>query len=639
MTIRTRCTLLSIVGVLAHLGCQAQPVQWPIHEYRNIPFTNFNTTNHKLELEFLADKLGSRFRIDGATLVEFPENMLPLKALETSSHRLLVICKSLFSGELTFFGVETNGSSFAKIRFPSKLTYSLFKEATIHKKELLIILYDVQALENKLYRWEISDDGVPIVDENYYSRLWFNGRYEVDANIFMAEFQGSLYFSGEGVCYVYTNDGAAVLTRHELGEKFSIVEMIESPFGIAALFQSEEADTTPFVKPAGRGSFKIIDLQTFSEVGLEDLPKLPYSLRYENGWKVSGVNENGDFTAMLEFDLRHRSSSSMYDLGGNNFEGRVAWAQVYYLNGLLDVVKKWDKPEVDFDFLGSLREKMKLRLDLEMYLLDRLLDEGNPGFLSRRYSVDRVPVIHAVQTGRILRLFKRYLIEVEDALPLTNYEKFLERTQKLEGHIEVLSQAISGDLEITPGQYYLKWPKGSAFWSDGVAIPYNHQDDWAGGVAYNTREEERGQIYLFAAKDIISNFLTNEGFYKSPPKIYQWRYWWGKAWTGWTSSEGVSVNTPDYPGARYMAHISYRTIDVMATLAVGRIYPEILPKDFLLYAKKAVEQNGIYPFAMEELTKENIFPEVPADLAALYARVKSPWELQNAVWSILSLKH
>mgnify|MGYP001613106499 CR=1 FL=1 len=77
----------------------------------------------------------------------------------------------------------------------------------------------------------------------------------------------------------------------------------------------------------------------------------------------------------------------------------------------------------------------------------------------------------------------------------------------------------------------------------------------------------------------------------------------------------------------------------MAVLSVGRIYPEVLPNDFLTYVKYAVEQNGVYPFVTEELLKYNVYPNIPPELATLYVRVKSPWELQNSAWALLSLFH
>ena len=475
----------------------------------------------------------------------------------------------------------------------------------------------------------------------HYDHLQFNGRYEVDANIFMTEYEGKLYFVAEGVCYVYANDnGTTSLSRHALTGSLSVVEISAFPQGIAGLFQNEDLNTTPFIE-SGQKSFILVDLQTFNEIVPEQTYGIPYNLRYENGWRLSEVTGPDDLRKMLEYDLGHKYPSGIFDLGGNNLEGRVAWSQVYYLNGFIDLVKTWESRNVDFGFLGGLQDKMKLRLDLEMYLLDRLLDQENPGMISRRYSIDRAPVIHAVQTGRTLRLLKRYRMETDNPLHLSNYEKFLDSTRNLEGHIEVLVQAGSANNypETIPGQYFLIWPKGSAFWADGCAIPYNHQNDWAGGVAYGVPAAERDSLYLRAARDIVSIFLTNEQFYGSPPMDYQWRYNWGLAWQGWDTSDGISVNTPEYSGDHHMAHISYRVIDVMAVLSVGQVYPELLPGGFVSYVQGAVEKNGVYPFASEELIRYGVYPSLDPDLAALYVRVKSPWELQNSAWAILSLYH
>lgn len=30
-----------------------------------------------------------------------------------------------------------------------------------------------------------------------------------------------------------------------------------------------------------------------------------------------------------------------------------------------------------------------------------------------------------------------------------------------------------------PGNAHLRWPYGSAFYFDGLAVPYKHQNEWA----------------------------------------------------------------------------------------------------------------------------------------------------------------
>lgn len=410
--------------------------------------------------------------------------------------------------------------------------------------------------------------------------------------------------------------------------------------GIAALFQNEAILTTPFTATAIVDAFPVFDLQPTVPVTIPVEPgnMLPFHLRFDNGWKVSNGATLESLAEMFAFDLHGRTPSGMYSLGNNNMEGRVAWSQVYYLNGLIDLVKAWDNEGVNFDFLGDVKRDVKLRLDLEMYLLDRLLDTGNPGLVSRRYTIDRIPATFAVHSGRVLRLLYRYRFETANSLPLANYERIAFETQTLQNHIEVLVSAVEGYPDTIPGQQFLQWPKGADFWLDGIAVAYNMQNAWADGIAYAARENAGESSQIDAAKDIIELFATNEGFYSDLPSDYQWRLFWGWMRTGWTRTDEVSVNTPDYSGHTGLADISYRVIDVMAILSVGQISADVLPDGFVAFAKKAVEENGVFPFATEELLNFGAYPALSPELATLYVRVKSPWELQSSTWALLSLR-
>ncbi len=136
---------------------------------------------------------------------------------------------------------------------------------------------------------------------------------------------------------------------------------------------------------------------------------------------------------------------------------------------------------------------------------------------------------------------------------------------------------------------------------------------------------------------MIEILFETEGFYLSFPENHEWNYWWGWGQHGWRADDGISANRPEYEGSEYIAHISYRTIDAMAMLNVGRLFPEALPDGLLDYIQQGVEDGGLYLFVSEELYLYGRIPAIPRNLAVQYLRMNSPWEIQNTAWAYRAL--
>ncbi|MGH1397208.1 MAG: hypothetical protein ACRAVC_24700, partial [Trichormus sp.] len=184
---------------------------------------------------------------------------------------------------------------------------------------------------------------------------------------------------------------------------------------------------------------------------------------------------------------------------------------------------------------------------------------------------------------------------------------------------------------------YLQWVKGGVMPYDGANLPFNHQNDWASGVLFQIESNERTTPYAKAAHDIAQILLDIEGLQDNPPSNYTWHYWWGQGRAGWTVEDGISKNRPQYDGDKSIAHISYRTIDAMAVLTVGRVFPQLVTDEVLDYFTKAVENDGLYLFTMQELLHYGKQAKISEALAYRYLRMDSAWNLENTIWAYRAL--
>jgi hypothetical protein len=231
---------------------------------------------------------------------------------------------------------------------------------------------------------------------------------------------------------------------------------------------------------------------------------------------------------------------------------------------------------------------------------------------------------------RYLNLFPDKNIEKE-------YKKLQQQVLTLQQHMEVLEKGISETVTDKWNQtdaYYLRWPKGNAFYFDGLNVPYNHQNEWATFILETTKDKK----YVDIATSIINLFVDNIKTDKHTlPKEAIWPYWWGKAWDGWTEAEQISEHKKKYSGDKGNGWISFRSIDAISVLALS-----LTELNNLQYHKDIIQiskfmQNGkLYPFVSAKLHQHNILPALKKEVISEYIRFTSPWEFDNCVWSYLN---
>ncbi|MBL8288038.1 MAG: hypothetical protein JNL85_08650 [Rubrivivax sp.] len=434
-----------------------------------------------------------------------------------------------------------------------------------------------------------------------------------------------------------------VIAVRRLPECHHIVESVPTPRGLAHLCVAAEPQPPPGARtgaeagPPGGARPPIVVVPEGIEAPRIDLGQgVPWRLAWSLGrLHLEHARTPRQLRHLLRRDLARTTPGGWMEFGIGNEEGRIPWSQMYYLEGLLDLLALAGRDAAVFDLFAPLLREARLRLDLEMHWLDAQVLAGR--HRTRAFTVDRSPALFGVQTARLLLLSHRYAAEVPQPLPLPSHAVLKRAVPALAEHIEVLAASGEEARWIRPGRHHLRWPKGSKFAFDGMAVPYNHQDEWAHAVLA-TADASTPAAAIDAATDVLRHFVERIAPQGRLPASGTWDYWWGHAWDGWAERDALSVNTPRYGGDRIAAWISFRTIDAMALVAGAPRLGAAEAANARASAQALAADGALYPLANRAwLGEERPAIHLGRAVAHEYARVSAPWELANAVWSLASL--
>lgn len=613
-----------------------------------VPFTFLDVVDYDIQLEFDVNQMAGNLLINEKKF-PLPERTLPLRIIEWDPQTLVVFTRQLWSNQTQIWTLDLTTGEDREIPLPANISLFMFRQAVLYQHQIVFILFDPVNKTNFLYRVLPGKDAGQALqfDESFQEEYYIDQRYgyRQQPHILTVEFQERLYVASDSVVYEYRYspgvDQTASLTNFSLSNQFNALEIAADQTGIFALYRNVDYSAT---QPQTEQNFPFLlyDLASQTVVQTDFNGFVPYELTVEDGKpQVKLVKTPADLEAAFLADMHNMPASGLMSAGVNNYEGEVIWTQSYYLNAFIDFLEQNSDPRT-LSPLSRLKPQIKRRLDFEMALIDRLMTEGS-GLLCKTFTVDRTPVLHAVQTGKMLLLMKRYR-SLPNPLPLKSYSKFRRHVMELEGHIEVLAQADSNDRWLEEGRYFLMWPKGSPFWADGAGIPYNHQNMWAAGLLFNDQPLKFPPKVRQAVVDIPQQVLDLEGFSGFPPKhdnwnstspgYFEWYYWWGWGKAGWKEEDGISVNTPSWKGdGNNVAIPVYRTFDAMAVLIAGEYSPDILPNGIVEYYRRGVEMDELELFLSPYLARYGKTPEVSAELAGKYLRFAGQPDLRDSLWA------
>lgn len=629
---------------LAHFlapRAQRRPLATRALQSGPVPFVKYEHRGRNYRLVFDPSTMAGE--LDGPERpMKLRQGLIPLKVLVTGPESEFIIARRVLTSHVEFLATGSNAEP--KLVEAPRLEGMLFRQAALAGSEVLVVMYDPLRSANHLYRFTRSQFGVWVLDPSFERPLYLSAphSYEHQPRLLTLEEGDTLTLAGAGAVYEYRAGVPAAPLRHfQHVAPTRILEILPTPSGIVALTQRKAGPTS---------RFELVDLWTGSPVG-EPLTegRLAYGLRLESGRPtVSYAEKATDVLRIVRHDIEKASGSGVMAMGLDNVEGEVVWSQSYFLTGMLDFLTDvapalGEGPE-EIAFIRDVRA----RLDTEMALLEHLL-RTRDHLRSRVFSVNRVPALFAVQTGKMLLLLKRYISLLPDAvLSQRLIAEKAKAVERLEGHMENLATSRGTADGLPAGRLFLEWAKGVPFRFDGVGIPYNHQNCWAAGVLAPMKGHRLGARARDAAIQIAAQVFEYEGFTTagarhlvprwnsaSPERYYSWLYWWGPAKAGWGTDAGRSVNSPSWQGEPdNIALARYRTFDAIALLMAREAQPAAAPLPLLLYLKEAVESDGLELFLSPYLRAIGLKPHVSGSLGASYVRADSQPDFRNAFLAV-----
>jgi hypothetical protein len=498
---------------------------------------------------------------------------------------------------------------------------------------LLLVIYDtventpsgrrLDVVTNRFEVHRLSSDPADRGPKRLVGGLEFGG---IDTQIYGSVDRGSLHLCGDDRCYSVDRSGRARSWSLDALGGTEFVEVAFEGARAAAIVRPRHDDRRDGPVGPAAASYRLATFDPRGNVSTTPLDGgLPFAVRFvAGGPTVSTATTREDLRRVLYHDLRRLGLAGRLDYGANNLEGRVAWSQAYYLNGLASLLGEtlaWLRPDDE----QALRE----RLRRETALLLTLCADDYPGFRAKRYSVDREPLLFALHLGRTLHL----LLRVRDAVPDLSMDACVGRlSRELATFERTVEEPFVTIAETGAERPFLRYRRGMPFWADGTIVPYNFVSGVASGLALLDDDGRRSAARLM-------RLMSDEVFSGPPPTL--WRYWSGDGDRGWAPESGLSLNTPRYAGNRgAMAHVTYRTKDATALTLVGGAggAPEDgVPAALLDWFRDLTRDGWLLPSMNEVFVREGPPVTLAPAVARRHARSAAAWELQSQVWALHAL--
>lgn len=354
---------------------------------------------------------------------------------------------------------------------------------------------------------------------------------------------------------------------------------------------------------------------------------IPFGLAVKDGRpSLKYAQDADDLQALLVYEIARMRHSGLIDFGANNLEGRVAWNQAYYLNGLISI----GQGELAFSS-PKLEDYARRRVSAEIELIAQLADEDYPGYRVKRYSLDREPVVFALHLGRVAELLAR---ADRDGMGAPSVQgamaKLRSELRTLEHTTEHL---VDCRLPSTRDCKTLAYRQGHPFWADGVNVPYNYVSGYVSGML--ALSDSEADIDL--AIDLMRPLRRVEQFAKFPEV---WRYWGFDGQSGWDYSSGGSLNTPEWAGNKAgldIAHITYRSMDAMALLKLHQKRQGAVRDAEIAHFKDLVSRGMLLPSVNESLRLVGSPATLDPKVSKRFARSSQAWQIQSQVWALSEL--
>lgn len=288
--------------------------------------------------------------------------------------------------------------------------------------------------------------------------------------------------------------------------------------------------------------------------------------------------DDADNLRQLFDRLDQEVSNGDWYIGYNNEGGTLAWGEARVIRAYLGMYQVTgdthylDKFVKHADSVLNMRDSVRGVTDYRSLSL--------PAWRAGdRYTKGRGFYVYAVHTGMI-------------AYPLAGFAKIVynnpslaEYKSKADTYLQAARDAVAVHeadfVDNGDTGYYLN-PKGCPEGLDGLGIPFNQYLAMARAelTIYEATGEE---LYLDRVTKMANHFKSYLETDQTT-NSYQWRYWWGPGFDGYTAADNLSTNTPSYRGLKgYEDAIHSEIIVDFAYLAF---------KDGIIFNKNDIQKFG-----------------------------------------------
>ena len=577
-----------------------------LNGYEIIPFCKFSS---EAKVAFDCGTMKSKL-ITPEREIAFAKSGVPV--YYSNKNGGIVVFRDIPDNKLYIF--YPNSQEYIEIK-QDNVDYLLFRNAEVIDKNFYIVVYNNYTRKNYLRRYSF--------DQSKYEEYLlpsFNPpaghTYEMEPPVFLIPFEGGVK--------ILAGDKDIILKNKKIST--TKIKNCERVLEAIALDDDQYAFLGQSVKK-NRGNIYFFE-QSNSYIR-KNITGVPFNLRKQKNDAVYDILDKENRLSLYVHDIVNNHCSGLMDFGCNNIEGRMAWSQIYYLNGFLDALEIYQCSS-NGSFLAPVINDIVKRLYMEVIVSDNIINLVS--YKSKAFTKNRSLALFSVQSSRLLLLYDRCMKTFSNMKLKTDLISLRQQILRLEDHIECFDNQIeysAGRVKTSKSYWYLAWPKGCDFPFDGVGVPYNHQNEWAYSL-FETTSADAGKEELEKPLDIIQFYrelmLKDDRF----PDVDKWAYWYGLAENGW--EKDISTNIPAYKGNKSLAWISFRTIDVMSVLAALPYCNSLNEKKLLESTFDLVKNGEIYPFAARSVLEHGKNIAFNHDTVSYYRRAVVPYELSNSIW-------
>jgi hypothetical protein len=570
--------------------------------------------------------------------VTFPERYLPLKIINLET-TMLVFARKLYNRSTCLLSVKQN-DIIVEIILPKYFDDFIFRNASYFDDGIIKAVYFVSfntAINcNQLFRLILHND-LLFFDDKFCFDMKF-GDNDIDENVKMVAVQSDSRMYSIPSLYIF---GTQSFYTYHLWEVTNLSDKIIYPNNSRLLeISNNETDPCYLTIQEDTNTFTLYHINSGQIEKI--IPYYQYQITIEYNIQTGKasmkiISQPDDYIYLLRKDLENMPHGGLMDIGSNNYEGRLAWSQAYYLNGFIELLM----PEMNI-LADTIQEFNQLRLDIikrlhiEIMLLNLLFNKNEPGLICRRYSLDRFDSKVMLQNQRILQVMNRYQHYVPQPATLTNHQNLIEFGFLFSDTLEGIHTSDINDINGIPsGITYMLFAETRHNFT-GAIVPFNYMSDWISTVLYmNMLGYSVEEQYIQWTHDFCTLLLKNKEFLDFDSDL-KWPYATGLIYNGWSEIPGSKLL--QYPGNKHTADITYRSIDAQSIFLSMKTHPALYNEKIITYLLDGISNGKILPFVSARAFECGYqAPFLKLEVIHKNLRLHHPWNIHSAIWAYHSL--